>query len=837
MATSPGTRIGPYEVLAPLGAGGMGEVWRARDSRLGRDVAIKTLPAELAREPELLGRLKREARILASLRHPGITTIFGLEEIEGQSYLVLECVEGPTLAERLEKGPLPLEEALEVCRQIAEAMEAAHESGVIHRDLKPSNVKLVPGGEVKVLDFGIGKAAVPPGLAKDASLSRTLTVEATGPGAIVGTAPYMSPEQALGQAVDRRTDIWSFGCVLFECLSGSQTFGGQGFAATVARVLEREPDWSVLPEGTPTRVRALLRQCLVKDPRKRLRDMGDARLELERVISGANGAAGDVGAPADMLADLPERSVRHPGVLGNRKRLSTWIVLVGAGLIALALGWAAWRLWLHEHGGTTSSAADRSSLEAQQPKMIAVLPFENLGPPTDEYFAAGITDEITARLGAVTGLRVLSRRAAQRYADTGKSVRDIGREQGIDHVLVGSVRWAGTGRDSNRVRITLELLRTRDEVQLWSTTYDRVIDDIFEVQSDIAGQVAERLGVTLLVDERDRLRAKPTENQKAYTLYLKGRYFWNKRTPADAQTALDYFQQAVDLDPGYSLAWVGIADTWISRGWYSRLAPRDAFPKAKSALMRALEFDSTLAEAHASLAHVHLEFDHDWTAAEREYLRAIELDPKYATAHQWYGGFLSAMGRHAEALRQAEIAQALDPLSPIIQTWVGLRYYFARKPEAAIAEIRKALELDPNFAPAHWHLSWAYEQMDRFDEGVAEAQRTLALDPGNLLYLASLAHAYARAGRQNEARAILARLKQASTTRHVSAYHVAVVYIALGDITTGLDWLERAYDEQSPWIGYMGVDPRVDPVRSHPRFKILLRRAHLDKLPELRAAT
>src|SRR5262249_3844022 len=294
MPTSPGTRIGPYEVLAPLGAGGMGEVWRARDTRLGRDVAIKTLPAELAREPELLKRLQREARLLASLHHPGITTIFGLEEIEGQGYLVLECVEGPTLAERLEEGPLPLKEALEVCRQIAAAMEAAHESGVIHRDLKPSNVKLVPGGEVKVLDFGIGKAAGPPGLAKDSRLSLTPTVDATGLGAIVGTAPYMSPEQALGQAVDRRTDIWSFGCVLFECLSGSQTFGGQGFAATLARVLEREPDWSALPEGTPARVRALLSHCLVKNPKQRLRDMGDARLELERVIRGDVDTAGAV---------------------------------------------------------------------------------------------------------------------------------------------------------------------------------------------------------------------------------------------------------------------------------------------------------------------------------------------------------------------------------------------------------------------------------------------------------------------------------------------------------------------------------------------------------------
>src|SRR5262249_13500431 len=333
--TSPGSRIGPYEVLAPLGAGGMGEVWRARDTRLGRDVAIKTLPAELAREPELIGRLRREARLLASLRHPGITTIFGLEEIEAQAYLVLECVDGPTLAERLEKGPLPLEEALEVSRQIAAAIEAARKSGVIHRDLKPSNGKPVPGGDVKVLDFGIGKVEVTQGPAKDAAVSPTLTVEATGMGTIMGTAPYMSPEQALGREVDRRTDIWSFGCVLFECLTGSKTFDGLGFNATVARVLEREPDWSLLPERTPERVRELLRQCLVKEPTQRLGRMGDARLELEQVINGASGGAGGGGAPAEVPVD------RGRGVPRSGQKRAAWIVPAGAGLIVLALAWAA----------------------------------------------------------------------------------------------------------------------------------------------------------------------------------------------------------------------------------------------------------------------------------------------------------------------------------------------------------------------------------------------------------------------------------------------------------------------------------------------------------------
>jgi DNA-binding SARP family transcriptional activator len=334
-------------------------------------------------------------------------------------------------------------------------------------------------------------------------------------------------------------------------------------------------------------------------------------------------------------------------------------------------------------------------------------------------------------------------------------------------------------------------------------------------------------GEAVAAEPEQRSGARPTGNPEARTAYLKGRYFWNKRTHEDIQTALDYFQQAVDLDPGYSPAWVGIADVYIFWGWYGRLAPRETFPRAKRAVRMALEFDSTRAEAHGSLAHIHLEFDHDWKAAEREYLRAIEIDPQYPTAHHWYGGFLSAMGRHQEALQQAEIARTLDPLSLIIQTWMGLRYYFAGAYGPAIAEYRKALELDDDFAPAHWHLGWAYAQTGRFDEAVSEAQRALAIDSENLGYLASLGHAYALAGRTGEARTTLARLARASSDRHVSAYHVAAIHVALADTSRALDWLERAYEERSPWMPYVAVDPRFSALRSHARFDSLLRKTRL----------
>ena len=539
---------------------------------------------------------------------------------------------------------------------------------------------------------------------------------------------------------------------------------------------------------------AILKRCLAKDPSKRYESTNELAKEVGLV------RAEDV---------------------GSQRKGRRWIA---AGILLAALAVVV--------GLNLEGLRDRlpgTPMEAvPAPQMIVVLPFENLGPSEDEYFAAGMADEITSRLGAVSGLGIISRKRALRYAHTEKTTSEIGDELGIGYILVGSVRWAGGGDGPIRVRITPELIRASDGTQLWSEPYDRVIDDIFEVQSDIAGQVIQRLGVTLLDVEHAPLTSRPTENLEAYTLYLKGRHFWNKRTEKDIQTALDYFQQAVDLDPGYALAHVGIADVWIFCGWYSVLAPKETFPKAKAAVLKALQFDETLAEAHTSLAHVHFEFDHDWEAARKEYERAIELNPRHPTAHHWYGGFLSAMGEHEEGLKQAEEARELDPLSLIINTWVGLRHYFAGRYEVAIEEYHKALELGPNFGPGHWHLGWAYEQAARYPEAIGEAQRAVELSTGNPLYIASLGHAYAKAGKQDEARTVLDQLEQESATRHVSAYHTAVILAALGDTDEAFERLEGAFEERSPWIGYMKVDPRLDPLRSNARFGELLRKARLD---------
>jgi serine/threonine-protein kinase len=772
----------------------MATVYLAHDLKHGRLVAIKLLRHELvsALGPE---RFLREIQLTAGLQHPHILPLLDsgtLEDVAGGSrpYYVMPYVQGESLRNRLERErQLPVDEAVGIARDVASALGYAHEHGVVHRDIKPENI-LLSGGHAVVADFGIARA-----------LSATGAQRLTETGLALGTPHYMSPEQAAGDPlVDGRADLYALGCVLYEMLAGEPPYTGPTAQAIIAkRMVDPVPRIRTVRESIPEELERAITRALAKVPADRY----ETAAEFARAVA----RAGASGAPASGARHEPrERGLRSPPLL--------------AGVLAVAvIAGIVWRLGITDDGG----AAQRSG----EPKTVAVLPFENVGPAEDEYFSAGMTDEITTRLGSVSGIGVVPRRAAQRYERSDMAMREIGRKLGVDYLLVGSVRWAGRESGSRNVRITLQLIQARDERQLWATTYNRVIDDIFEVQSDIAGQVIERLGVALPEDERSRLRAPPTANHEAYTLYLKGRYFWNKRTEKDIQIGLDYFQRAVDLDPGYSLAWVGIADTWIFRGWYSRLAPREAFPKAKAAALKALEFDSTLAEAHASMAHILLEFDHEWEAAEREYRRAIQLNPRYPIAHHWYGGFLSAMGRHQEALQQAETARGLDPLSLIIQTWVGLRYYFARRYEDAIAEYLKALELDRDFAPAHWHLGWAYEQAGQLEKGITEAERALAIDRDNLLYVASLGHAYGRAGRAKEARATLTRLDRASADRHVSAYHVALIHIALGDAETGLDWLERARQERSPWIGYLRVDPRLDPVRSHPRFERLLRNVRL----------
>jgi TolB-like protein len=482
------------------------------------------------------------------------------------------------------------------------------------------------------------------------------------------------------------------------------------------------------------------------------------------------------------------------------------------GLLVVAVGWVVYRVELDD--GHPRSVSQNS---------IAVLPCASFSTDAEnEYFALGLHEELLNRLVKLRDLDVVARTSVLQYADTTKPITTIADELGVRSVMECSVAY-GDGR----VVISAQLIDGDTGTHRWSERYNREFEDIFGIQADIAINVANELQTELSDAEQDSLERSPTDSPEAYALYMKGRNFWNQRSEALMESALRAFEQAIEFDPDFALAQVGIADVWIFRGWYSVLPPNEVFPKAKEAIEKALAIDEGLAAAHTSRAHIYLEFDFDWEAAEREYTRGIELDPRYAIGHHWYGGYLSAMGRHDEALEQAMRARELEPVSLIINTWVGLRHYLAGRYAMAVEEYKNALNLDPNFAPAHWHLGWAYEQLGEFDAAIASAEKAVAISK-NPIYLASLGHAHAIAGHAQEARRILAELDQIGMTQHVSAFHVAVIYGALGDMDNAFTWLERAYAERAPWIAYMRVDPRLDPLRSDPRMNDLLRRARLD---------
>jgi TolB-like protein/lipoprotein NlpI len=508
----------------------------------------------------------------------------------------------------------------------------------------------------------------------------------------------------------------------------------------------------------------------------------------------------------------PERAVgreREAARVAARGRTIEYVLI---GLLVVAFGWIAFR-------ETGSQGLDGAPLR----NSIAVLPFDNLSPdPESEYLAAGIHQDVISQLAKLSGLSVRSRTAVLRYADEKPPIDQIAAELKVAALMEGSVRAA-----DDRVRIALELIDAATGNILWSQTYDQNLRNLFAIESNIAANVAGRLQVAFSLEDQERIAGQPTGSSTAYLLYLRGRHLWNQRSDEAVERALAYFTKAIEEDPAFALPYIGIADAWIFRGWYSVLAPEETFPKAKAAVAEALAIDPNLAAAYASRAHIGLEFDHDWEAAEADYERALELDPRYAIAHHWYGGYLSAMGRHDEALAQAHAAREFEPLSPIVNTWVGLRHYFAGRHEAAIKEIEQVLELFPEFAPTHWHLGWAYEQTGRFDDAITEAGRAYELTE-NPIYLASLAHAHAMGGNDDEARQILAQLGLIATQRHVSAYHLATVHVALDDADESFRWLDMAFAERSPWIAYMRVDPRLNPLRSDPGFSALLTRAKLD---------
>ncbi|MEE8325423.1 MAG: protein kinase, partial [candidate division NC10 bacterium] len=780
-----GKTISHFRILEKIGQGGMGEVFLAQDTSLDRKVALKFLPEEMQGDPTARKRFLREAKSAAALDHPYICHIHEVGEVEGKSFIAMEYIQGMMLSQKLMEGPLPLKKALETSMEIAEALEAAHKNDIVHRDLKPSNIMLTPEGHVKVMDFGLAKR-----LTSVEGQDEEITTKLTKDESILGTIPYMSPEQLRGREVDARSDIFSFGVVLYEMLAGVHPFKRGGQIETAHAILsEIAPPLSRYAEDIPVLLQHTVKKMLAKDPDQRYQSIHEVRTNL-----------------GQLLTATPQPAGVEFWVERGRSRLWRVAALL-CSLLLLGAGW-----WFLSEEATVISAGQITS--------IAVLPLDNLmGDPEQEYFVDGMTEALIADLAQIKALKVISRTSAMRYKDTGKSAPEIGRELNVDGIVEGSVLRAG-----DRVRITAQLIHAATDQHLWANSYERDLKDTLFLQSEVAQAIAREIKTTLAPGEETLLaRARPI-NPEAFEAYLKGRSYWNRRAEDGVTRALEYFQEAIDLDPTYPLAYTGLADSWIARGWYSISPPEEAYSRAEAAARRALELDDRLAEAHTSLALIKLEFDWDWPGAEKEFQRAIELNPGYAQAHQWYGGYLSAMGRLEQAIAEAKRARELDPLSPIVNTWLGLRFYFAGQHDLALEQYRTTADVNPSFQPVYWHRGWLYEEMGRSADALADYQKAVSLSGGHPLYMASLAQAYALTGDTKQAKELLQDLKVLSNRRYVPSYQIAATHLRLGETDLAFEWFERAYQERSPRLAYISVEPRLNSLRDDPRFQDLLLR-------------
>jgi eukaryotic-like serine/threonine-protein kinase len=801
MTLPTGTKLGPYEILSPLGAGGMGEVYKARDTRLGREVAIKVLPAEFSEDPERLNRFEQEARAASALNHPNVVSVYDVGREGTISYIAMELVEGQSLRGLVATDLPPLQKTLRIVAQVADGLAKAHSAGIVHRDLKPENIMVSKDGFVKILDFGLAKLTRPE--TGKALLSEMPTAtRPTEPGVALGTLGYMSPEQVRGLPVDSRSDIFAFGAILYELLTGRRAFQGGSPADTMSAILKEEPP--ELSRGGvefPPALERVVRRCIEKNREERFESARDLAFALRE--------AGNL--------SMPSQASRAPARQRIR-RLPAWaLVLVGvvAVLAALLVG---------DVGGLRrrlSRGATATRIES-----LAVLPLANLsGDPQQQYFADGMTEELITNLAQIGALRVSSRTSAMRYKGTQKSVPEIARELNVDAVVEGSVLRSG-----DRVRITAQLIAAATDKHLWASSYERDLRDVLGLQGEVAKAIAGEIGVRLTPQERSRLTEKKTVNPDAYEAYLKGQYHMSRSTAPDTRKSLEYFQQAAAKQPDYAQAYAGIADAYhrLASSAYSVLSPKEAFPTAKAAAMRAVELDSTLAEPYVSLAWSSFIFDRDWTTAESRYQRALQLNPNYPNAHRTYAIFLARMGRFDEAIREVRRGQELDPLSLEGNLAVGFVFYFARREDEAIPWCRRVLDMDPSFGRAHWGLGLALVQKRRYEEAISELQKAVELSEGVGVQLGSLGYALAVTNRRAEALEIVEKLKKSSSEHYVPPAAVALVFSGLGDKDQALTWLEKTKEERDPWATSLKVEPMFDSLRSDPRFVDLLHRVGLN---------
>jgi eukaryotic-like serine/threonine-protein kinase len=778
-----------YRILEKLSEGAGGEVYLAEDTRLGRRVAIKFLPASYGYDPTLRAKFLKDASAAASLRSPNIVMIYDMGEQDGRLFIVTEYVPGEVLSSKLGRGPLASDQVVEIAIEAADALDTAHSRDLVHGRIQSSNLIITERGLVKVLGFGLpgaasrGRAVTEP---SDRTMKLGQETVADFPSI---DASYMSPEQALGHSFDRRADIFSLGVVIYEALAGRLPFEGRTVTEIINNVIHREaPALARVNSAVPTELGRIARKCLEKEPDRRYQSARELVIDLKNLKR-------DSGSDEIRPRARPSRATT---ALGNRQ-------------------------------------AARRRRSPKRVTSLAVLPLENASGDVDgEYLSDGITESLINCLSQLPGLKVMARSTVFRYKQGPRppasqdnsspplpDAQLVGADLGVDAVLTGRVILRG-----DNLLINAELVNVEDGSRLWGEQYNRKLSEIFVIQEGISREITDNLRLRLTGEEKKRLRKRYTDNTEAYRLYLMGRYYWNKRTEEGLKKGIEHFKLAIEADPAYALAYSGLADCYTMMCWHTVVAAKEVFPRAKAAAMRALELDEHMAEAHASMGAVS-ETIWDWKGAEKRYKRALELNTNYATAHQWYAEYLAHMGRFEESLREMKQAQELEPLSSIINTELGWIYYAAREYDRAIGQYKSVIDLDPDFALAHWRLGEAYKQKGLYALAIRELEEAARLSGKNSRTLARLGHAYAIAGKKHEALLVLHELNGISRRHYVSPYEIAIIYAGLGEIELVFEWLERAFEDRSSWLTFLKVEPGFDSVRSDPRYIDLIKRVGL----------